>query len=39
MLSENTKDRFGGIARLYDQRALERFAAARVANAMPPGSA
>jgi tRNA A37 threonylcarbamoyladenosine dehydratase len=30
MLNENTKNRFGGIARLYGTRALERFAAARV---------
>ncbi len=30
MLSENTKERFGGIARLYGARALERFMAARV---------
>jgi tRNA A37 threonylcarbamoyladenosine dehydratase len=30
MLSENTKERFGGIARLYGARALESFAAARV---------
>ena len=30
MLSEHTKERFGGIARLYGVRALENFAAARV---------
>jgi tRNA A37 threonylcarbamoyladenosine dehydratase len=30
MLSEETRNRFGGIARLYGERALESFAAARV---------
>ncbi len=30
MLSEETKNRFGGIARLYGERALERFSQARV---------
>ncbi len=30
MLSEKTKNRFGGIARLYGERALERFSHARV---------